>query len=149
MLTTRTREGVPPQIIVSTTVANCVAIQARPPLAWRFLHQLPQSRPLRDAVSNHHSVGQPWRLELSQFKTLQALEINLFIYPGGTLALCRMFAFAAPCLKGKLSEVGLLLLFGADPATDCDVLDESDEDGDKCKEFPLSKRSTTRLWRCF
>lgn len=50
---------------------------------------------------------------------------------------------------GKLSEVGLLLLFGADPATDCDVLDESDEDGDKCKEFPLSKRSTTRLWRCF
>lgn len=51
-----------------------------------------------------------------------------------------MFAFAAPCLKGKLSEVGLLLLFGADPATDCDVLDESDEDGDKCKEFPLSKK---------
>ena len=90
-------------------------------------------------------LSSPFFLFLSFLSFLEPLK-STYLFIREEHSLC---VFAAPCLKGKLSEVGLLLLFGADPATDCDVLDESDEDGDKCKEFPLSKRSTTRLWRCF
>ena len=70
----------------------------------------------------------------------------------------------AACLKGDLSEVGLLLSFSADPAAECDVVDTKNGLGAILKEFPLSiaaregheaivkmllTLSHTRAWICW
>lgn len=68
----------------------------------------------------------------NEFKRSNLNELNAVCIASGFTPL------VAACLKGDLSEVGLLLSFSADPAAECDVVDTKNGLGAILKEFPLS-----------